>query len=220
MSARARRSDLAGRTQGNRLGVGPTVPLILVGSQVTSAGVAFVVNLLGARAMAPSDRGLLALALQLAYLLTVPAVMGLERPFMAMASGEFSAQFRAFARLVRPGVAGVVLVGVISLPIFHLVSVELWIPVALVVAYGAMNAVFRGFRVAYVASHDWRMYGVCVAALQVPIVVGSVWLTLRGDGSFHSWLTVYVVAGVAPIAAVAIAARGRPRSARLGAAEV
>ena len=71
----------------SRLGGAKLAAVVLVSAQMVAAGGAVAVNLLAAFVLSPSGRGDLAFALQLAYFLSVFAIMGLERPFIATRFG-------------------------------------------------------------------------------------------------------------------------------------
>lgn len=177
---------------------------MLVVSQLAAAGAAFLVNILASRVMDPELRGELAFALQLSYLLTVLVLMGLERPFMATQNGGFSAQYLSFVRLVRPGLALILVIAVVALLLPDGVALY----AALIIGsalYVAVNVLVRGVRVAYVTSRAWKPFLMTSLGSQGIIVLGALLLVVNGIGAPQWWMLVYVLSGIIPFALLLIA---------------
>lgn len=181
---------------------------VLVAAQMLAAGGAVAVNLLAAFVLSPSGRGDLAFALQLAYFISVFAIMGLERPFIAARSGSFGTEYRVFARLVAPGTLCVLPIAILAAMVSPFSSDWLWMGVFAIVGYVALNSLVRALRVAYVCSREWRWFAVNAFATQLIIVLGAALFVLFGVDDPVLWMWAYAASAL-PAAALLFL---RPRS--------
>lgn len=169
---------------------------VLVAAQILAAGGAVAVNLLAAVVLSPAGRGDLAFALQLAYFLSVFAVMGLERPFIASRSGGFGTEYRVFARMVTPGTLCVLPIAFIAAALSPFSTRWMWMGVIAIAAYVALNSLVHALRVAYVCSREWKWFAVNAIVTQLIIVVGAVLLVLIGVNDPVVWMWAYAASAV------------------------
>lgn len=176
-----------------RISGGQVATLVLLFGQGSAALGAVLVNILAARVLDPADRGDLAFALQIAYFLTVLAIMGMERPYIAEHDGGFNAALLNFARLMLPG-------ALLILPIAFLVVHfsflgERWLLYGLLAlaVYTAFNALSQGVRVGYVVSREWRIFGTYAILTQLLIIAGAVLLAYLDVARPEAWVLVYML---------------------------
>ncbi|WP_298417794.1 hypothetical protein, partial [Brevibacterium sp.] len=165
---------------------------VLVGAQIVAAGGAVAMNLLAAVVLDPSARGDLAFALQLVYFLSVFAIMGLERPFIATRFGGFGDEYRRFARLVLPGTVAILPIAVLATTVAPFSTRWLWAGAIAIGGYVALNSLVHAVRVAYVCSREWKWFALNAIATQVIIVAGALSLVLLGVDDSVIWMWVYV----------------------------
>jgi hypothetical protein len=165
---------------------------VLVGAQIVAAGGAVAMNLLAAVVLDPSARGDLAFALQLVYFLSVFAIMGLERPFIATRFGGFGDEYRRFARLVLPGTVAILPIAVLATTVAPFSTRWLWAGAIAIGGYVALNSLVHAMRVAYVCSREWKWFALNAIATQVIIVAGALSLVLLGVDDPVIWMWVYV----------------------------
>lgn len=201
-------------TPASQAGVGGerNATAILLLNQLIAAGAAVLVNILAARVMEPAPRGDLAFALQVSYLLTVAALMGLERPFMASEHGQFSGQYKKFTRLTSPGYA------IVGLAVVAMLFIPGLVPAYSVLIFGAavfvvMNMLVRGIRVAYVTSRAWKPFVTNGIGSQVIVVLGAITLSIAGVGAPEWWMCIYVASGLVALTLLAIAVASGSRDA-------
>ena len=180
---------------------------VLVAAQILAAGGAVAVNLLAAVVLSPAGRGDLAFALQLAYFLSVFAVMGLERPFIASRSGAFGTEYRVFARMVTPGTLCVLPIAFIAAALSPFSTRWMWLGVIAIAAYVALNSLVHALRVAYVCSREWKWFAVNAIATQLIIVVGAVLLVLIGVNDPVVWMWAYAASAVPTVVLLFVAPR-------------
>ena len=185
---------------------------VLVASQVLAAGGAVAVNLLAAFVLSPSGRGDLAFALQLAYFLSVFAIMGLERPFIAARTGGFGTEYRVFARMVTPGTLCILPVVVLAAMLSPFSTKWLWMGVIAIAGYVALNSLVRALRVAYVCSREWRWFTVNAVATQLIIVLGAALLVLFGVDDPVLWMWAYAASAMPAVALLFLAPRSWKQS--------
>ena len=165
---------------------------VLVGAQIVAAGGAVAMNLLAAVVLDPSARGDLAFALQLVYFLSVFAIMGLERPFIATRFGGFGDEYRRFARLVLPGTVAILPIAVLATTVAPFSTRWLWAGAIAIGGYVALNSLVHAVRVAYVCSREWKWFALNAIATQAMIVAGALSLVLLGVNDPVIWMWVYV----------------------------
>src|SRR5699024_8717862 len=155
-------------------------------------GGAVAMNLLAAVVLDPSARGDLAFALQLVYFLSVFAIMGLERPFIATRFGGFGDEYRRFARLVLPGTVAILPIAVLATTVAPFSTRWLWAGAIAIGGYVALNSLVHAVRVAYVCSREWKWFALNAIATQAIIVAGALSLVLLGVNDPVIWMWVYV----------------------------
>lgn len=180
---------------------------VLVAAQILAAGGAVAVNLLAAVVLSPSGRGDLAFALQLAYFLSVFAIMGLERPFIASRSGRFGTEYRVFARMVTPGTLCILPIAFLAAMVSPFSTKWMWMGVIAIAGYVALNSLVHALRVAYVCSREWKWFAVNAIATQVIIVVGAVLLMLFSVDDPVVWMWAYAVSAVPAVVLLCLAPR-------------
>lgn len=184
----------------DRFGGAKLAAAVLVASQVLAAGGAVAVNLLAAFVLSPAGRGDLAFALQLAYFLSVFAIMGLERPFIAARSGGFGTEYRVFSKMVTPGTLCILPVVVLAAMFSPFSTDWLWLGVIAIAGYVALNSLVRALRVAYVCSREWKWFTVNAVATQVIIVIGAMLLVLFKVDDPVLWMWAYAASALPAVA--------------------
>lgn len=169
--------------------------------QLVAAGAAFVVNILAARALAPSGRGELALMLQLAYMCSLGLLLGCDRSVVAVYSGRPARLVaRSFVRLLTaPSSVGLaILIAVLVVP---LPGIGSWrTGIALTLLFAVANAFVRAVRsVAIAAGRQREFLGYTLACESLRLVCIGL-LFLGGNTSSTTWMLAYVVVGVLPTA--------------------
>lgn len=184
--------------------------VVLVGGQLLAAVGALAVNLLAARVLDPSARGDLAYALQLSYFVSVFAVMGLERPFMASRTGTFNSEYRIFARLIIPGTIVVIPCVIIATAFSPFSTSWIWMGAAVIATYVALNSLSMAIRVAYVTSMDWKRFGFNAIAAQLIIMAGAALLVVANISHPVAWMCIYAASGIPAVVLLWIAVRRGP----------
>lgn len=189
--------------------------IVLLLGQILAAGSAFVVNLLAARVLNPTDRGDLAFALQLAYFATVFVVMGLERPLMAAREGTFNDEMRVFVRLTLPGTLVLLPIILIVTSFSPLSEKWFWLGALFIAGYVALNSLTRGVRVAYVASKNWKRFSFNAIGSQLLIMGGAVVLVSLDISSPVHWMLVYFLSTLPAVVLLVISLLKRNTSSKL-----
>ncbi|WP_143336613.1 lipopolysaccharide biosynthesis protein [Corynebacterium pacaense] len=195
---------------GSETGRARAAAVVLVGGQLLAAVGALAVNLLAARVLDPSARGDLAYALQLSYFVSVFAVMGLERPFMASRTGAFNPEYRVFVRLITPGTIAVIPCVVIATAFSPFSTSWLWVGAGVIAVYVALNSLTMSVRVAYVTSMDWRRFGFNAIAAQLIIIAGAGLLVILGVSDPVAWMGIYAASGIPAVVLLWLAVRRGP----------
>lgn len=168
------------------------VSLLLFGQTLTAVS-AFLVNILSARALDPEARGLLALYVQLSYLITTALLLGTERPYVAVSRNRFAVALRELSHLTRFRVVGLLAILAISVS-FWVGGLSSWaIAAFLIGVYAAGNVWIRLFRVSYIASSERRPYIRSILLVQGGLLLVSVTLAIAQVGSPYVWFTAYSV---------------------------
>jgi O-antigen/teichoic acid export membrane protein len=171
------------------LGQGPT--LMLLTRQVVAAIVAFAMNVMSARVMAPAGRGTLALLLQITFLLSVIAMLGIERPYVARRQVPFATAITELELLLRPGflfAAASLLVGVGLAASGHL---ELGIASALVSVYLFGNMYYQAIRTAFIASGAVKYFIISALVSQVGLFLLGIIFLVTDVRDPHIWFLAY-----------------------------
>lgn len=189
--------------------------LVLLLGQLSAAGGAVLVNIFAARVLDPADRGDLAFGLQIAYFLTVFALMGVQRPYMASREGEFNQEYRNFSHLVLPG--AILIIPVTLLVLYFSPLGEKWfvLGIVAVVVYTVLNALSRGVRVGYVVSGNWKRFAFNALGSQVVIVLGSILFLVFEVDSPELWMAVYTISTLPAVLMLIDAHRGKYRGEKL-----
>jgi O-antigen/teichoic acid export membrane protein len=181
----------------------PYVHLLL--AQVCTGATAALANVLMARTLALSGRGLIALLLQVSYLASQLIMLGTQRSFIARYHGRSpAAGVRAYASLVAgPCVAGVAAVGLTAagLPSHLRPALSL---IVLVAAFAVVNVLAQAVRAIAIASG--RHPGFLLAAVlgQLFLLTMLTVLFLAGVTQPWVWFLAYVLADLLPMGACAI----------------
>lgn len=161
--------------------------LSIAGASIVSAGVAFVVNIISARALGPEYRGYVATVLQLAYLAAPLAGYGADRALLRSGEGKDGHTYVLPSSLAILAMAA--LAGLIIWPIYGAWAL-LAIPVALV------TVLFNQYRGFAIQSQKIRGFLVCFLIYQASILLGSAGLWLLEVQTWQWWAGVYIVPGI------------------------
>jgi O-antigen/teichoic acid export membrane protein len=182
----------------------------LLAAQLVVAGVAFLANVLAARALAPSGRGELALLLQIGYLASLGLLLGTDRSVVAVFTGSSAGvTARAFARLLAwptvAALAGLLVAAAITGTAASGVLGDWWVVGGLCTAFAVTNAFVRATRSIAISAHRHRDYVVCTVVSQGLLLAAQVVLLAAGVRTVAVWLSVYLLCGAIPTAAVLVA---------------
>jgi len=175
----------------------PYVQLLIC--QLCVAGTATIANILMARALAPSGRGVVALLLQVTYLSSQLLLLGSERSFVAGYHGSSpAAGVRAYARLiVRPCAAALALAALAALVVpAHLRPTRTVL--ALIAAYTVINVVVQAVRAIAIATSRYTSYLVTTVATQVLVLATLTSLLLGGVSHPSVWFLAYALSYALP----------------------
>jgi O-antigen/teichoic acid export membrane protein len=171
----------------------------LVASQLLTGGVALVANILMARALTTSNRGEVALMLQVVYLATQVLLLGTERAFVAGYHNVApAAAVRAYARLLVVPCC----LGLLAAAAFAVIAPGRVSPgpviVALLLCYTVVEAASlaaRAIAIAVGRVHEFLYCRVIESVLLLALMVG---LFLAGAAQPGIWILAYLVAGAVP----------------------
>jgi len=178
---------------------GDRTVLALLSAQVGAAFAAMAMNLAAPWVMSASDRGILALVLQLGNMAATILICGQDSPFVKATQGSFVGQLLRFGRLLWPaGLAAACFGAMVGL------FVHSWAPRHLVlavvgVAYVVMSLLSRGVAVALISSREWRPYGLHLIVTYGLFVAGVGALVLLRIGLVSAWLGLYLFGAVMPL---------------------
>ena len=169
------------------------VTLWLVSSQFLAAGAAFLVNLLAANAMTPEGRGLLALFLQIGYLISVVAMFGVECPFVARMSTDFRNSVTGLHVLTRAGTWIMLAPAAVGAWFWFSGKYELAICCAILVFFAISNVHVRIIRSAYISSREWRPFVGNSMIMQIILLFSAATLVFVESQNVYTWLIAYTV---------------------------
>jgi O-antigen/teichoic acid export membrane protein len=175
----------------------PYVQLMIC--QLCTAGTATVANILMARALAPSGRGVVALLLQVTYLSSQILLLGSERSFVAGYHGSSpAAAVRAYARLIaRPCAAALALAALAALILpAHLRPARTVL--ALIAAYTVVNVVVQAVRALAIATNRYTSYLVTTVVTQFLILATLTSLLAGGVTDPSVWFLGYALSYALP----------------------
>jgi O-antigen/teichoic acid export membrane protein len=175
-------------------------------AQVCVAGNALVVNVLAARALAPTGRGELALLLQVAYLGSLLLLLGIDRSLVAVFAGSApgTATRALLDLLLRPAGLGLLVallllgtdVSGVALP--WPPSWSRWLVVAAL--FAVVNGYVRGGRAVAIAVERQADYVRFTLQSQALLLAGAALLAATGVQDTGTWLVVYLVSAALPTA--------------------
>lgn len=180
-----------------------TIQLLLM--QVLAAVTAFVINILSAAVMDPEGRGYLALLIQITYVLTVLALMGVERPFAAARSVSFFPSLYELHRLVSPSYVLLVLMGSASVFLYLYNSDSLAISCALVLFFLAGNIASRMVRTGYIVSGSIKPFMYVSVLTQIVLFALAVVLYALRVKDPEIWFLAYGCSGLVAACSVIFA---------------
>lgn len=173
--------------------------------QVAAAGTAFVVNILSASVMEPEGRGYLALLVQITYVLTVLAMLGIERPYVAARRTDFRQAIYELLRLVSPGYLVLGMTAIVAVLLFMGDRQAYAVSAALIIFYLLGNVCSRLVRTGYIASSHIPPFLVVSVGTQLVLLAMAVGLFLFKNSSPDLWFLAYGVSGLVALAATASA---------------
>lgn len=192
-----------------------TLQLLLM--QVLVASTAFIVNILSATAMDPEGRGYLALLVQVTYVLTVAAMLGIERPYIAARRGNFEQVLSELSRLLRPAY---IVVGLLAVSVAFLFQggSSLAIPCGLIVLFLLGNVCSRLIRTGYIASGRISPFVLISISTQAVLLGAAVLLSITATSNPDAWFFAYGASGVIALFVTGLAV-ARNRGIRIRRAE-
>lgn len=180
-----------------------TIQLLLM--QVLAAVTAFVINILSAAVMDPEGRGYLALLIQITYVLTVLALMGVERPFAAARSVSFFPSLYELHRLISPSYVLLVLMALTSVFLYFYSSGALALSCALVLFFLAGNMASRLVRTGYIVSGSIKPFMYISVLTQIVLFALAVLLYSLRTENPEVWFLAYGCSGLVAAASVIFA---------------
>ncbi|HEX5740905.1 MAG TPA: hypothetical protein VFY17_05045, partial [Pilimelia sp.] len=192
-----------------RSAAGRTAAYLFAGHAVVVVA-SLVLNVLSAHALGPAGRGELALLLQVAYLLGVCAVAGVDRAYPAATPAAGRAAEREVRRLLAPGVGALVAAAAGGAA---LTAAARGPAAAYPLLVGLMAVAVVGLtavRTGAAAAGTGRRYLGANLASQGLLVAGALALTAAGQDRATAWLALYAAA---PLLVVAVLWVRRPAAA-------
>ncbi|GGA71468.1 hypothetical protein GCM10011490_22700 [Pseudoclavibacter endophyticus] len=175
------------------------MPGFLTLGQLVNAASAFVVNLLASGVLQPSERGVLALMLQISYLVAVVVVLGVERPFMATVEASFGQSLSLFSRIVRPALWGMVIPFTFAVVLFVVGETYWGFAVTAMALYVMFNVQGKGIRVAAIASGTISYFLAYVFITQVlTVLCATAFAAMRVNDAVY-WYLAYAFSGLAGV---------------------
>lgn len=163
--------------------------------QILAAATAFAVNILSASVMEPEGRGQLALLVQITYVLTVIALLGVERPYVAARKTSFGRAVTEMNVLIRPGyllllilASAVVICSLAGWP-------ELALAGGLVLFFLTGNIAARIVRTGYIASGSLPPFVTVSVATQMILLFTALGLYFLGNTTPEVWFIAYGLSG-------------------------
>ena len=180
--------------------------------QVLAAGTAFVVNILSASVMEPDGRGYLALLVQITYVLSVLALLGVERPYVASRQTSFGQAVYELIRLVAPGNVILAVMAVIAIVLVMREQYAAALSLSLVALYLVGNVGTRLIRTGYIASSRMPPFLIVSVGTQLILLALALALFLSKNANPDSWFIAYGCSGLVAIIAIgyAVSRQGRP----------
>ena len=164
----------------------------LVLTQLVTAGAAFLLNLLSSASLDPADRGILALFLQIGYLLTALSMLGVEKPYIATAGKPIRSALGELQRLAAPGLVMCSMILLILAGILWMNGVANWDLVGLGAVFVIGNLHLLVLRSGSIASTTWWTYVLTTLGCQILLVFGGVCLSVAGVNDLTLWVLLYV----------------------------
>jgi O-antigen/teichoic acid export membrane protein len=167
--------------------------LMLLAGQIVTAAVAFAMNVMSARTMSPAGRGTLALLLQITYLLTVIALLGIDRPYVALRQVKFPTALTELRLLLRPGFVFAAASLLLGLGLAVSGHVALGISSMLVAVYLFGNIHVQAIRSAFIASGTVKYFVITALVSQLGLFAIGVLLLLTDVPNPNLWFLTYVI---------------------------
>ncbi|WP_309133852.1 polysaccharide biosynthesis C-terminal domain-containing protein [Cellulomonas sp.] len=179
----------------------------LLVAQVVAAAAAFGINLMAARVMDPDGRGVLALALQVSYIATTAALLGIEAPYVARRAAPFPVVARELTSLLRPGYwfTGLAVAAAVVLYLGGRTGLATTVLLASVYAFG--NTHVRAVRTAYIASGAFRPFAATAVVSQLALLAAGAVLLVLEVADPNVWIAVYALLSM--VALVVLRTGGR-----------
>ncbi|MDR6555731.1 O-antigen/teichoic acid export membrane protein [Arthrobacter pascens] len=184
-----------------------TIQLLLM--QVLAAITAFLINIFSAAVMDPEGRGYLALLIQITYVLTVLALMGIERPFAAARSVSFFPSLYELHRLISPSYVLLVIMALASVFLYFYESGSLALSCALVLFFLAGNMASRLVRTGYIVSGSIKPFMYISVLTQMVLFAMAVVLYFLKTDKPEIWFLAYGCSGLVAAASVIFAVARR-----------
>jgi O-antigen/teichoic acid export membrane protein len=190
-----------------------TFQLLLM--QVLVAATAFIVNVLSATAMEPEGRGYLALLVQITYVLTVAAMLGIDRPYIAARRSNFGEALYELTRLVRPAYVFIAFLAAGVFLLFVIGVESLALSGSLIVLYLVGNVCARLIRTGYIVSGRISPFVLVSTSTQAVLLGAAVILSLTATSNPDAWFLAYGGSGLIAFVVTGYAvARNRKRLVR------
>lgn len=162
-------------------------------AQVVAAAAAFGINLMAARVMDPDGRGVLALALQVSYVATTAALLGVEAPYVARRAAPFPVVARELTSLLRPGYWFTALGVATAVALYLDGRTGLATTVLLASVYAFGNTHVRAVRTAYIASGAFRPFAATAVVSQLALLAAGAVLLVLEVADPNVWIAVYAL---------------------------
>lgn len=173
---------------------------ILVLSQLLTASTAFLLSILSALVLVPSDRGWLALWTQVAYLLATVGLLGMERYYISSYQRSFRAATAHFIRLIRLGLVAGIAPLAIAAPLGMIYGWDFAITLVLLGLFVLGNIATRAIRLGFIVSRHARVYVISSIGTAALLIAGALTLVQLGAEELVLWQTLYVLGAVVSIA--------------------
>lgn len=186
--------------------------LTLQATQLVAVAAALVTNLAASASLAPSDRGALALWVQIGYFATTAALLGVERPFVSLRQGATPAPLRELTWLTRPGLVVAALPtvgGGVAALVGHRELVVVGVATSVFVAG---NLLARLVRTAFISDARARAYWAATLVSQVGLVLCALVFVIGGVDDPLVWLGSYALSTAPFVVVVVHALRSAPRA--------
>lgn len=172
-------------------------------AQVVNALGAFVVNLLASSTLLPDGRGTHALILQICYLTSVIALLGVDRAYIVASDRKpFPQTVRDFSFIAWRGPGLIALLGIIAVAVLIFAAPAFSVLPLVLVAYAAQDVMVQSIRVGYITSGEVRPFLLNTFLTQGIILALCWWLMGTNVTNPVVWVLAAVASGVAPLSSI------------------